>query len=60
MLACRHRRVHQECGWKAAEWQFKFSFLLAGMLPKIMDVTYHPDTEEVLYVHDAQQAVSGE
>ena len=54
MHACRYRRVHEECGWSAAEWQFKFSFLLSQVMPKIFDVAYHPTTQELIYVHEAE------
>jgi len=53
MLACRHRRVAQQCGWEAAEWQHKFSSLLSQVIPKVMDVAQHPHWQHVLHVFDA-------
>ena len=54
MHACRYRRVQQQCGWRAADWQFKFSFLLSQVMPKVFDVAHHPTTQQTLYVHDAE------
>jgi len=51
--------VAYECGWDAAEWQFKFSNLLSGTIAKVMGVAHHRDKEKVLYVHDAQKARLG-
>ena len=55
MHACRYRRVQQQCGWRAADWQFKFSFLLSQVMPKVFDVAHHPTTQQTFYVHDAEQ-----
>jgi len=54
-LECRRRRVADECGWPASEWQLQFSSLLSGTKLKTMDVAYHPTTQEALYVDDAQK-----
>ena len=57
--ACRYRRVHQACGWRAAEWQFKFSYLLSQVMPRVFDVASHPSTQDVVYVHEAEEAKRG-
>jgi len=58
-MECRRRRILDECGFRAAEWQFKFSFLLSGVLPKVLDVAHDPNTKDFLYVDDAQTAKPG-
>jgi len=53
---CRYRRVHSECGWLAAEWQFKFSYLLSQVMPQVFDAAYHPSTQQSVDMNDAEMA----
>ena len=48
-----------ECGWRAAQWQNKFSYLLSGILPKILDVAPHRNTHDIIYIDDALKANKG-
>jgi len=56
---CRRRMILRECGWAAAEWQFKFSSLLSITVPRILEVAYHRDTDAILYLDAAQKARLG-
>ena len=58
--ACRRRRALQECSVNAGEWQYKFSNLLAGVVPNTMEAVYHRDREEIVYVSDVQKERLGE
>ena len=58
-MECRRRRIIEQCGASAARWQYKFSMLLARVLPKILDSVHHPNTQDVIYVDDAQTAKLG-
>ena len=59
LLECRRRMMLIECGWRAAQWQNKFSYLLSGILPKILDVAPHRNTHDIIYIDDALKANKG-